>query len=64
MTCVNAEPPPGIFTCSLDADSKGRDMRDRPIDDAGDFVKVLLVAAILTALLVMVVNTLVGLSTV
>jgi hypothetical protein len=38
-------------------------MRDRPIDD-GDFVKVLLVAAILTALLVMVVNMLVGLSTV
>lgn len=39
-------------------------MRDRLIDDAGDFVKVLLVAAILTALLVTVVNMLVGLSTV
>lgn len=36
-------------------------MRDRPIDEAGDFVKVLLTAAILTVLLVMVVNMLVGL---
>ena len=39
-------------------------MRDRPIEDASEFLKVLLVAAILTALLVMVVNMLVGLSTV
>jgi hypothetical protein len=36
-------------------------MRDRPIDEASDFVKVLLMAAILTALLVMFVNMLVGL---
>jgi hypothetical protein len=36
-------------------------MRDRPIDEAGDFIKVLLMAAILTALLVMFVNMLVGL---
>ena len=35
-------------------------MRDRPIDEAGDFVKVLLIAAILTVLLVMVVNMLVA----